>query len=458
MIQKISSLLFLFSFILNFSQNKQILYGFAELPQTLLLNPGAETHFKYHIGVPLLSSFSSEFSSSGIILSELFLSDGRAINEKILEVLTTLDTRDYIKFNTQIEVLSGGYRYDHATYVSFGFYNEIDAISYSPKDVIALLNEGNATYLNRSFDLSQLLYKLDVIGVLHVGITKEINKKITLGGRFKMYSSGLNMETSNNSGTFTTVNGSNNIFTHYLDNLDVNLRTSGYVGTDNETVSDPSTVMKNSFLGGNLGIGFDIGMTYTISKQLEFTGSLLDVGFVNNKDNIKTSFAKGSYVFEGIEFLYDPSITPNYWADLETDFKEKVLRGDNQDSYISWRPAKVNMALKYSFGDVKSKYCYDNTYKDFYSNAFGIHLNTVFRDLSPQLEFTGFYEKSFTEKLHAKVTYTIDNYSFYNIGFGVASQIGKINFYGMVDNILQFNDIASTNSISLQLGVNLIFN
>lgn len=458
MIQKISSLLFLCSFFLNFSQNKQVLYDFAELPQTLLLNPGAETHYKFHIGVPLLSHFSCEFSSSEIVFSALFLSDGRAINDKVSEVLNTLEIRDYIKINTQIEVLSAGYRPDDTTYISFGFYNEIDAISYFPKDVITLLNEGNAAYLNRSFDLSQMLYKLDVIGVLHVGITKEINKKITLGGRFKIYSSGLNMETSNNSGTFTTVNGSNNILTHYLDNVDVNLRTSGYVGTDNETVSDPSTVIKNSFLGGNLGIGFDVGMTYKISKQLEFTGSLLDVGFVNHKDNIKTSFAKGSYVFEGVEFLYDPINSPNYWGDLDADFKEKVQRGDNQDSYISLRPAKVNMALKYSFGEIKSKYCYENTYKDFYTNAFGVHLNTVFRALSPQLEFTGFYEKSFTEKLQAKVTYTIDNYSFYNIGFGVASQIGKINFYGMVDNILQFNDIASTNRISLQLGVNLIFN
>lgn len=33
----------------------------------------------------------------------------------------------------------------------------------------------------------------------------------------------------------------------------------------------------------------------------------------------------------------------------------------------------------------------------------------------------------------------------------------KINLYGMIDNIVQFNDIATANSISPQLGVNLIF-
>ena len=195
MIQKISSLLFLCSFFLNFSQNKQVLYDFAELPQTLLLNPGAETNYKFHIGLPLLSGFSTEFASSEAVLSDLFLSDGRAINDKVSEVLNTLETRDYIKINAQIEVLSGGYRYDNKTYLSFGFYDEIDALAYIPKDVIRLLNEGNAAYINRSFDLSQLLYKVDVIGVLHAGITREINEKLTLGGRFKIYSSSLNVET-----------------------------------------------------------------------------------------------------------------------------------------------------------------------------------------------------------------------------------------------------------------------
>jgi hypothetical protein len=38
-----------------FSQNKKVLYDFAGLPQTLLLNPDLETNLKFHIGLPLLS-------------------------------------------------------------------------------------------------------------------------------------------------------------------------------------------------------------------------------------------------------------------------------------------------------------------------------------------------------------------------------------------------------------------
>ena len=56
-------------------------------------------------------------------------------------------------------------------------------------------------------------------------------------------------------------------------------------------------------------------------------------------------------------------------------------------------------------------YCYDNTFKEFYTDAFGAQLYTVFRPLRQQFALTGFYEKSFSNKVHAKVTYTADNYS-----------------------------------------------
>ena len=456
-IKRIFTLLFIFFAIKMYSQNKQVLYNFAELPQTLLLNPGAENNYKFHVGIPLLSGFSSEFGSTGFTISDLFSVDNRPINDKVSEVLNKLTTKDHLKINTQIEILNAGFRYDDKNYFSFGFYQEFDAISYTPKDPITLITEGNSAYLNKSFDLSQVLYKVDVLGVLHFGVSRQVSKKLTLGARFKIYSSALNLESSNNSGTFTTVNGADNIYTHYLDNVNVNLRTSGLVEND-EYIDRPETYIGNTFFGSNLGVGIDLGFTFHLSDQLEFTGSIVDLGFINHKKNIKNSFIKGDYKFEGIEFRYNPNNSINYWDELDEDFKEKVPSGDNQESYISWRPTKLNASLKYSFGQKRSKYCYDNTYKDFYRNAVGVQLYSVFRPLNSQLALTGFFEKSFSEKLHAKVTYTIDDYSFYNIGAGISAQIGKLNLYGMVDNITQFGDIASANNISVQLGINIIFN
>jgi hypothetical protein len=460
---RLFTVLLIFTATVFNSQNKQVLYNFAELPQTLLLNPGAETNFKFHIGVPLLSGISSEFGSTGFSVSDLFAVDNKNINDKVSTVINKIGNRDHVKFNFQLDVFNAGYRYNDNIYFSFGFYEEVDGISYFPKDLLILFTEGNSNskYLNKSFNVSNLLYKVDVLGVFHFGVTKKINEKLTFGTRFKIYSSALNMETSHNSGTLTTVNGSNNIYTHYIDNVNINLKTSGIVDQNQKYIKNPKDYLKKTFLSGNLGLGLDVGLTYHISDQLEFTGSIVDFGFIKHKKNIKNSFLKGNYVFEGLEFGYNSSNSSdptNSWDELNSDIKEKLPSGDNQDAYISWRPTKINTSLKYSFGEKRSKLCYNDKYKDFYTNALGVQLYTIFRPLSPQLALTGFYETSFSQKLHAKITYTLDDYSFYNIGAGLSAQLGKLNVYGMVDNIAQFRDIATANNISFQLGINLIFN
>lgn len=115
------------------AQNKQILYNFAELPQTLLLNPASEVNYKFHVGLPLLSGFSSDFGSKGVVLSDIFANDNRSINDKIAEAIQNLSYRDFTKINTQIEILSGGFRFKDDYYISFGFYQELDAIGYYPR-------------------------------------------------------------------------------------------------------------------------------------------------------------------------------------------------------------------------------------------------------------------------------------------------------------------------------------
>jgi hypothetical protein len=455
---------FLFSLLILFiykvtAQNKQVLYNFAELPQTLLLNPAAETNYKFHVGVPLLSGFSTEFDSSGFVLSDIFAVDNQNINDKISTVLNSLSTTDFLKWNTQIEVLNAGLRINDKTYLSFGFYQEIDAIGYYPKDLFILFSEGNNPHINKNFNASQLLYKLDVLGVIHAGITKKIDDKLTLGGRFKIYSSALNIESKNNTGTFTTVQGTNNLYRHYFNDVNIVSRTSGLVNSEtNEYIQEADTYLKNTFLGGNLGIGFDVGITYHFSPQLEFSGSILDFGFINHKKNIKNTKAEGSFVFEGVDFLFDANSSVNYWDQIDERLKEQLPTTEDQESYISWRPTKVNAALKYSFGERRSKICYDNRFKDFFTDAIGVQFYSVLRPLMPQFALTAFYQKSLTNKIHTKVTYTIDDFSYANVGAGLSAQFGKVNLYGMLDNIFEYRNLSSANSLSLQLGINVIFN
>ena len=443
MMRKILFYFFLL-FAIAMQAQQQIAFSFGETPQTLLLNPGSETNYKSHFGIPVLSNFQLTIGNTGFQMGDLFSNDSRPFNEKFEKVLEQLSPDDYINLNTKIDVLNFGYRYNNKIYISVGFYEELDLMVYFPKDAIEGLYYGNDPFFNRSFSVSQAIMKADLLGVLHAGISKKIDEKLTIGGRFKIYSSSLNVETNNNSGSITTTTNTTNISRLTLQNLDAEVSTSG--------------VDNFSLLGGNLGVGFDVGLTYHFSPQIEFTGSILDLGFVKHSKNTRNFTAKGNYVLDGINFEYNPDDPIDYWEQLSNDFKARIPNEETEDAYTSWRPMKLNAALKYSFGERRNKFCYTKTHKQYYYNSIGFQMHTIMRPLKPQFSFTSFYEKSLSQKIYTKFTHTINDYSSTIFGAGASLQLGKLHVFGALDNVLGVRDLSTLNTISLNFGLNIIIN
>ena len=235
------------------------------------------------------------------------------------------------------------------------------------------------------------------------------------------------------------------------------------VGCTEETINTSITqneedVLSNTFLGGNLGIGFDVGLTYHFSPQIEFTGSILDLGFIKHSKNTRNFTAKGNYVLDGINFEYNSDDPINYWKQLEQDIDARIPNEENEDAYTSWRPMKINAALKYSFGERRNKFCYTKTHKQYYYNSIGFQIHTIMRPLKPQFSFTSFYEKSLSQKIHTKFTHTINDYSSTIFGAGASLQLGKLHVFGALDNVLGVRDLSTLNTISLNFGLNIIIN
>ena len=46
----------MFWVLLFYAQNKQVLYGLEEVPQSMMLNPGSIVNYDYHFGIPFLSA------------------------------------------------------------------------------------------------------------------------------------------------------------------------------------------------------------------------------------------------------------------------------------------------------------------------------------------------------------------------------------------------------------------
>ncbi|GER60738.1 hypothetical protein ULMA_28460 [Patiriisocius marinus] len=455
--------------IIAVSQNKQVLYNWDVSPQSLLLNPGAVVDQKHHYGIPFLSGFHINGGTSGVTVFDIFSDDGRDINDKIAEALTALDSNDFFTATQQLELINFGWRSKSDYYFSGGIYQEFDFISYLPKDFLDLAREGNRDYIGRAYNFDHISLRADLLTVYHFGFNKKVTDKLTLGLRFKAYSSMISASSTGNTGTFTTTqnDGTPNIYEHTVEGLNVEVKTSGYaslkdVDGSSQIVSD---VLGRAFFGGNLGLGFDFGATYEITNQLSATASILDIGTIFHSSATEIYNASGNYTLDGLELLF-PTIengetTFPYYSDLEDEIEREIPVDTLNSAYSQMRPAKINAGLHYDFGESIGRKsgdcdCRNMGGKSQHVSQAGIQYYSVFRPKGIQAAGTVYYRRRFSNWLSTKATYTVDSYSASNIGLGMALNIGSLNFHLAADNLLDIANIAKANSLSLQFGFNII--
>ncbi|TDE04131.1 DUF5723 family protein [Flavobacterium hiemivividum] len=456
------TLLFLMVFfsVACLSQNKQILYNFTSVPQSLMTNPGADVSYKFYFGVPLLSGISANVGSSGFSAYDLFADNGVDYNQKLLDVVHQSSRNDKLIVNEQIELFNGGFKLgdwlENKGYVSFGMYQEFDFLMYMPKDIAILALEGNRDYIGKSFNLGDLNLRTEMLSVLHLGYHKNVTEKLILGARGKIYLSSFNATSTKNSGYIYTAPGTTTAFEQVISS-NLQLNTSGiseYIAEDYDGDA-AADFRKKALFGGDLGLGFDLGLTYYPKKNIQFTASILDVGFVKHSKDVETFTYKGYYKYEGINPNFNGTDDPE---GAYTQFRNAIQLDTIYNGYNTWRPIKINSSYQYSFNDSRGgEDCKCLSTESGYRNSVGAQLFVMTTPRTPLMALTGYYSRNVLDKLQMKATYTVDSFSYKNIGLGISSTIGKFNLYMMADNLLEYRDLAKANSVSFQLGFNVIF-
>ncbi len=459
--------LMVFGLTVSFAQNKQVLYGLEEVPQSLLLNPGVKVPQKMHFGIPFLSQFHVNGGASGVSVFDIFGNSSVDINTRIRNKIFEMKNTDFFTATQQLELINFGWRTRNDIYFSGGVYQEFDFISYFPRDLAILAWEGNRDYLDYEFDLGEVSTTGDLTVVYHFGANKQLTEKLTMGVRAKLYSSMFSYRSTNNSGTFVTRFAgpdSPNIYEHTVQNADMTVETSGYASL--RELDGPSEVigevLGRAFFGGNIGVGVDLGATYEITDKLTASASVLDVGTIFHSNDVESYRASGTYTLDGIELLFPPlsdgESTLPYYDDLEDEIEREIPIDTLNNTYTQLRPVKVNAGLSYNFGRVLGGGecdCRNMGGGLDRNQAVGLQFYSIFRPKGPQMAGTVYYYRRIWEFLSAKATYTVDPYSASNVGLGLVSDMGKVNFYIAADNILRYGNIAKAKSVSLQFGFNI---
>ncbi|TDX11398.1 DUF5723 family protein [Flavobacterium sp. S87F.05.LMB.W.Kidney.N] len=445
-----------------FCQNKELLYNFTSIPQSSLVNPGADVSYKYYFGFPVLSGISANVGSNSFSAYDLFADNGVDFNQKVRDVINRSSSNDKVVTNQQLEIFSGGFRVggrESRSYVSFGLYQEFDFFMYVPKDPALLALNGNRDYIGKSFNLGDISAKAEVLSVFHVGYHKKVSDKFVFGGRAKIYSSGANATSTKNSGyIYTGQNaGTPNLYNQIISS-NLELKTSGIskFTKDEYEGNVVRDIAHNTFFNGSLGLGLDAGITYYIKENLQLTASIVDLGFIRQTKDIETRTYKGTYQYNGVNPDFMGTDNPENVFD---EFKEAIPEETLYNKYTTWRPTKFYSSIQYSFGEARPDdecNCRGQVEK-YYKNAVGAQLFAMTTPREPLVALTAFYRRNIFRKLDVKATYTFDTFSNKNIGLGLAGTIGSVNLYALVNNILEYKDLSKARSAAFQIGINFVF-
>lgn len=462
--------LFILLFLIGYSclgQNRPLLWSVDDLPQSLLQNPGAAIDYNKHFGIPFFSQLHLSAGSTGVTAFDIFDDSNPNVNQRVENTLNRLTGNDYFKFNEQLEILSFGWRMGERAYFSAGIYQELDLFAYFPHDPAILAFEGNANHIGENFNFSDVNFAGEVLTVYHVGLNYKIDDQLTVGARIKLYSGIFNAQSTNNHGVFRTEITPNgpNFYTHYLENIDLVVNTSGYASLkDREGMTVDQAVgelLSRSFFGQNVGAGIDLGFNYKFTEQFTVSGSVQDLGIMFHQKDVENYNYFGSYQFNGLEPLF-PELDPNesaipYWDVFEEELDANLRDETYENTYNSWRPIKFNASFEFGSGMAFLPCNYLVHKKPRYMNLFGMVFSGVNRPKGPTYGVTAYYDRKITERWRVRLAYGVDQFTMTKIGLMTSKRFNNFNLYLAVNDILGFTNLAKANSASLQFGMQFIF-
>lgn len=419
------------------------LYHLNSVGETNMLNPGQMPRHGFILGLPVIYQ---HIHTPNITTYDIFRSDLNA-NQTIDKILDdkNLNFQD-INLVNQITPLFFGIK-QRKNYFSFGLYTHLEFNYGVPKDLFGLAYSGNAgsRYFGQKVDLSGLEISAMGLGIIHAGYTREINQKLSVGGRFKYIMGAFNLNTAKSDAYILTEAGTNNAYKMTLF-TDYEARVSGYKTFEEFSDSSKNTadILKQAFLEKPLGrgYGFDIGANYKLNKRWQFSISILDLGRINWKNDAKTLKRTGTFVFEGI-------------------------KSENADSFNSEFENLVDSAGKL-FKPIETDEAYTTNLTP------KLYLGAQF-NLTPSTRLNAiFYGDVFRKKLRTGFSLALSqqiwrifdvrlNYNYFNtplskanVGGGLVMNLTPVQLFVLSDNIGAALSPEKSNFTNLTVGMNFI--
>ena len=462
------------------SQNSQVLY-YMNLPQNHFLNPAIKPVERFYVGLPIITGISAGFGNNFLTVSD-FLPSGTKIDSAYFQnapfdlnkLAGKLKDHNTLTTDASIQLFGLGMSFGKDLYIFFDIVDRTSVKMVLPHDLMQLYITKPDQLMGKTIDLSGMNIEGQYFREYGLGFSKNITSKFRIGVKAKLLSGIASMSLIDRSLTLKV----NNDFSQTI-TADASMDISGKA-TLNRVFSDNNIIGKSSnttnsrtnikgFVSdylkipvSNIGVSFDIGAVYNLNKFITFSASVTDLGFINWKSDLKSFKANSTFTLPGVTLK---DVTNN--TEISIDSLGQSIFHGIKNNFIEAVPQSFKTYLPKGF-----------------SAGLGINLLPVisFGVLSNTKIYAGTAQESVTFSantylgriLSASMSYTVANYSYNNLGFGLAFKAGIAQFYFIADKIplswgkiyyinkdnVSYSPITipqNMNLLNLQLGMNIVF-
>lgn len=421
-------------------------------PYVSFTNPAKNIPYNGYIGIPILGNINLQLQNSSLHFDKLFRygSDGQPEAILLNNFVDNLNPdKNWLNANLNIELLGFGFRYKNNFFTISNRLRVQQYFEYS-QDLFKLPLQGNGNYMGTDNPAN---LNLAVNGQAYVetslGYQRQINKKLSVGGRVKLLTGIYNVETNSINAKIYTDEETYGVRVFY--DMDVRFALIAPFEINNYKFEISSDKKWTSPFFKNLGFGMDLGADYKITDKIGVSAAVNDLGFITWKTNtqsIKSTvsdvgdyYDDGSFYFQG--FTMD---------ELQKIVDDSAYRRNFLDTLKQYFPMSNTQISQYSTS-LNTNFNIEGYYDINEMHRFSVLFQgtLAYNTFYPAL--TVAYDGNFFKMIDVCVHYTMMNKNYDNLGFGVGVHLGPINIYATASNMIQIFNPYNAKNLSFQLGM-----
>jgi hypothetical protein len=471
---KINSVIFRFAVLLFLTmvffraeaQQNNTLYFMDGIPQSNQLNPAIQPKCGFYFALPVISSLEINAGNTAVGFNDVFLykSSTDSLYYKPMQsdkdrsdFLGKLKKNNYIFSDVRLDWLSFGFRLNE-NYISFSAADRMEVRGNLPYDLIDFgLNLNQSTAVSKAFNFDGLGLNAVWFREYALGISREINERITFGIRGKLLFGKANISSKSSDLAFPQTG-----MDVWKTSAVIDIRTSIpnlTVGYDKDGKVSLDSIKLASIHGWkgarpfvmnrrNVGVALDMGIILKPEEMLQLSASIVDLGFIQWNNNLNNFSTGGNYDFKGLPVVL--SDTSSMGQALVDSLKKIYSIEANHESYMTSLSGKLYLGAHLQL--IKSV-----------GVGFLTRLQLLDKAIRPQYTFSVNYSPG--QSFSTALSYTIADGVYDNLGFGISFKAGPFHWYLMSDRIpIYYNKAkagypipAYAKNVNFRMGFNLMF-